>query len=139
MKKTIFSLLIFFLISLSGFTVESVNYEQISFGYFMSDVVTRDFRDLSAIEFKGKTEDSFSNLRNDKFCLKPEEKLQSLIEGATKARVNNSKEINYDQVRNVTVTDFTAKSSSAKLYLYHAVRVADNFYVFLSIQKQKEV
>jgi hypothetical protein len=77
-------------------------------------------------------------LRNFKFCLKPEEKLQSLVEGAAKGLRSNSKEINYDQVKNITITAFTNKSNRAKLHIYHAVRVADNFDVFLSVQKYKE-
>ena len=139
MKKTIFSLLIFGLIGLSSFTTKSVNYEQIAFDYFISDILTRDFTNLSAIEVKGTTEESFSNWGNYKFCLKPVEKLQSLVEGATKGLRSNSKEIDYDQVKNITVTAFTDKSNSAKLYVYNAVHVADNFYVFLSIQNRKEI
>jgi hypothetical protein len=139
MKKVIFSFLMFGLFSLSSFTTTKlVSHEQIAFDYFISDILKRDFADLQATEFKGKTEESFSKLRNFKFCLKPEERLQSLIEGATKGARNNSKEINYDQVKNITVTAFTDKSNSAKLYVYNALRVADNFYVFLSIQTRKE-
>jgi hypothetical protein len=139
MKKTMVSFLMFGVFSLSSFTTTKfVNHEQIAFDYFISDILKRDFTDLQAIEFKGKTEASFSRLRNFKFCLKPEEKLQSLIEDATKVGVTNSKEINYDQINNLVITDFTDRSHSAKLYIYQAVRVADNFYVFLSIQKYKE-
>lgn len=139
MKKTILSLLTVALtIGLSSFATKSLNYEQIAFDYFISDILKRDLTDLSAIEFKGKTEESFSNLGTFKFCLKPEEKLQSLIDGATKGPSNKSKEIIYDQVKNVTITDFTDQFNSAKLYVYHGVRVADNYYVFLSIQKQKK-
>ena len=139
MKKTIFSFLVFGLFSFSSFTTTRfVNHEQIAFDYFISDILKRDFTDVQAIEFKGKTEESFSKLRNVKFCLKPEEKLQSLIEDATKVRETNSKQIDYDQITNVTITDFTGKSNTAKLYIYQAVRVADNFYVFLSIGRRKE-
>jgi len=139
MKKTIFSFLIFGIFSLFSFTTTKfVNHEQIAFEYFISDILKRDFTDLQAIEFKGKTEESFSKLRRFKFCMKPEEKLQSLLEDATKVRETNSKQINYDQINNVTITDFTDKSNRAKLYIYQAVRVADNFYVFLSIQQRKE-
>jgi hypothetical protein len=138
MKKTIFNFVLFGLFSFSSFTTKFVNHEQIAFDYFISDILKRDFTDLQAIEFKGKTEESFSNLRNYKFCLKPEEKLQPLIEGATKGLKSISKKIDYDQVKIITVTAFKSKSNSAKLYIYHAVRVADNFYVFMSIQKYQE-
>jgi len=139
MKKAIFSFLVFGLFSLTSFTIPKfVNHEQIAFDYFISEILKRDFTDLQTIEFKGKTEESFSKLRNFKFCLKPEEKLQPLIEDATKVREINSKQIDYDQINNIIIIDFKDKSNSAKLYIYQAVRVADNFYVFLSIQQRKE-
>ncbi len=43
MKRTFFVILILGLISLSSFIKESSNYEQITFDYFVSDVLGNDF------------------------------------------------------------------------------------------------
>ncbi len=137
MNKTIFTLPIV-LISLSSFTCTTVNYEQVAFDYFMSDIFERDFKSLSVMEFKGKTDDTYSTLGDYKFCLKPEEKLQALIKNVTKEPLTISTDIKYSHIKNVTITNFKDDSNTTKLHLYHAVRVADNVYVFLTIHKQNE-
>jgi len=138
MNKAILATLLLGIISLSSFNKPAVNYEQIAFDYFVSDIFLKDFKNISVIEFKGQTETSFSTLGDYKFCLKPEEKLQTLIESVTGEPSTTSKAINSDKVKNVTITHFDANSKAAKLFVYHKVRVADNFYVFLSIQKPNE-
>jgi hypothetical protein len=134
MKKTILTLLIG-LIGLSSFTHPSVSYEQLAFDYFISRILSTDFKNLSLIEFKGETESTYSTLGNYKFCLKPEEKLQSLIKAVTKDPVYYFEKVNYNQVKNVTITNLKDDSKTAKLYIYHSVRVADNFYVFLTVNQ----
>jgi hypothetical protein len=138
MNKSMLATLLLGLIGLSGFIKGAVYPEQIAFDYFFSEIFADDFKNLSAIEFKGKTEERFSSLDGSKFCLKPQEKLQSLIGSVAKGPAYNVKEIRYNQVKNITITDFKPNSSTAKLYLYHSVRVADNFYVFLSVQVPNE-
>lgn len=137
MKKTILTLLIG-LISLSSFTRPAVSYEQIAFDYFISRILSTEFKNLSAIEFSGKTESTYSTLGNYKFCLKPEEKLQSLMEGVTSGLAGIPMEIKYSQIKNVTITNVKEDSKDAKLYLYHSVRVADNFYVFFTLHQTNE-
>ena len=48
------------------------------------------------------------------------------------------KEVRYNQNKNLTITNVQENSKTAKLYLYHSVRVADNFYVFLTLHQTKE-
>jgi hypothetical protein len=112
------------------------NAEQIAFDYFISEILKEDFKNVSVIEFTGKTEDSFSGLGKYTVCLKPE-KLQSLVKRAADGRAQ-TKEIKYDKVKDIAVTGFTRKSKAPKLYLYHSVHVADNFYVFLTMQIPEE-
>ena len=138
MNKVILATLLLGLISLSSFNKTAVNHEQIAFDYFVSDIFLRDFKNISAIEFKGQTETSFSSLRDYKFCLKPQEKLQSLIENVTVGTSPTSTAINSDKVKNVSISHFDPNSKAAKLFVYHKVRVADYFYVFLSIQIPNE-
>jgi len=134
MKKTTLFLL-FGLVVLSGFTKTPVNYEQIAFDYFISKIFETDFKNVSTIEFKGKTETAYSTLGDYKFCLRPEEKLQALIESVTREPLNISKNVRYQEIKNLTISDFKEDSKTAKLYLYHTVRAVDNFYVFLSVQQ----
>jgi hypothetical protein len=132
--KTILTLL-FGLLCLSSFTEEAVNHEQIAFDYFVSEILERDFKHLSVIEFKGKTETAYSSLGDYKFCLRPEEKLQTLIKGVTSESLEISKDVKYSQIKNLTITNFKEDSQAAKLYVYHSVRVANNYYVFLAMQE----
>lgn len=134
MKKIILLILSFGLISLSGFDKESVDYEQITFNYFIADILKSDFKDITAIEFKGTTENTFSTLGAYQFCLKPEEKLQSSIKEVTKGSTSNPKTIRHEQFKNVSFSDFQNNSNTPKLFIYPTVRVADNFYVFVSLQ-----
>ncbi|HEX6890199.1 MAG TPA: hypothetical protein VF141_05890 [Chryseolinea sp.] len=136
-KKTILTLLIG-LIGLSSFTNPAVSYEQLAFDYFVSRILATDFKHLSEVEFKGETEATYSTLGNYKFCLKPEEKLQSLIKAATKDPVYYFEKITYNQVKNITITNLKDDSKTAKLFIYHSVRVADNYYVFLAIHQSNE-
>ena len=99
MKKSFSIILVLGLISLSGFINESVDYEQITFDYFVSDILVTDFKDVTSFEFKGKTEESFSTLGKYKFCLKPEEKLGAIIEDVTKGNKRNVKEIEFKNIK----------------------------------------
>ena len=138
MKRTLSVILIVGLISLSGFIKEPANYEQIAFDYFVSDILETDFKGITSFTFKGKTEESFSSLGNYKFCLKPEEKLGSLIEEVTKGSRRKVKEIRYEHIKGLTILDFKSKGSASSLFVYPSVHVADNYYVFLSFQKSNE-
>ncbi len=138
MKKSFSIILVLGLISLSGFINESADYEQITFDYFVSDILKTDFKDVTSFEFKGKTEESFSTLGKFKFCLKPEEKLGTIIEDATKGKKRNVKEIEFKNVKELKITDFQSEASGHRLFIYPSVHVADNYYVFLSFQNQKE-
>ena len=60
MKRTFSVILFLGLISLSGFVKESANYEQITFDYFVSDILGSDFKEIKSFEFKGRTEESYS-------------------------------------------------------------------------------
>jgi hypothetical protein len=133
MKKTISTPLLLAILILSSFIKNPVNHEQVAFDYFLSDILTTDFKDLSIFEFKGKTENTFSTLGNYKFCLKPQDRFQSMMEGVTKQPVTFSKEIKYTQIKNLTIIDFKDNSTGTKLYVYPSVHAADNFYVFISV------
>jgi hypothetical protein len=138
MKKTILVMLTLGLITLSGFNKEPLHYEQIAFDYFISDILENDFKDIAKVEFKGKPENSHAGLGDYKFCLKPEERLGSSIKEITKGPRQDLKPVNYKQLKDITIVDFKDDTVVPKLYLYPSVRVADNFYVFLSLQKPNE-
>lgn len=106
MKRTISVILVLGLIGLSGFIKESANHEQIAFDYFVSDILGSDFKDIKSIEFKGKTEESFSTLGEYKFCLKPEGKLGSIIKDIAKGATRNVKVIKYENIQGLTILDF---------------------------------
>ena len=138
MKTAIFVAFVAGLVNISCYKPETIVYEQIAFDYFVSDILPTEFAGLSSIEFKGKTENTFSTFGEYKFCLKPEEKLQSLVgEVATGDRKNRQK-ISYDQVKNVSIVEFKDASVNPKVFVYPSVRVADNYYVFMSLQKPNE-
>ena len=138
MKKTILTILVPSIICICGFRKESINYEQITFDYFISDVLPTDFDDIDALEFKGRTEGSFITLGNYKVCLKPVDKLQSLISSVTNDATSEIKQIHYDPRQRIKVSDFNKDGAEPKLYLYPAVRVADNYYVFLLLGNRYE-
>jgi len=138
MKTTFSIVLVLGLIGLSGFSKKSTNYEQITFDYFVSDVLRSDFKDVTSFEFKGKTEESYSALGKYKFCLKPEEKLGSIIKDVTKGTSQNVKEIGYEHIKGLTILNFQGNANESRLLIYPSVHVADNYYVFLSFQKPKE-
>lgn len=147
MKSTSLIILVLGLISLSGFIKESANYEQITFDYFVSDILGSDFKGITSFEFKGKTEESYSTLGKYKFCLKPKERLGSIMKDVTKRLKSNRnklqhrdfvKEIKYDNIKGLTILDFqSTKASGSRLFIYPSVYVADNHYVFLLFQKPK--
>jgi hypothetical protein len=110
------------------------NYEQIAFDYFLAEVIQSDFADVAALEFKGRTEKSFSSLGRFEFCLAPE-RLQSHIRAVTRRPVKIRKNIAHDKVKSVAITSFKQSSKAPKLHIYNSVHVADNFYVFLSLKK----
>lgn len=139
MKKTILVMLMLGLIILSGFNKEPLHYEQIAFDYFISDILGSDFKGVAKIEFKGKPENSYSGLGDYKFCLKPEERLGSIMKEVTKGSRDDLRTVRFQQVKGITITDFQDDAAVPKLYLYPSVRVADNFYVFLSLQKPNEL
>jgi hypothetical protein len=138
MKRTFSVILVLGLISLSGFIKESRNYEQITFDYFVSDILGSDFKDITSFEFKGKTEESYSTLGKYKFCLKPEEKLGSIIGDVSMGSRRNVKEIKYENIKGLTILEFQSKANGYRLFIYPSVHVADNYYVFLAFQKPKE-
>ena len=137
MKKTILTLLIG-LIGLSSFTKPAVSYEQIAFDYFISRILATDFKNISTIEFTGKTESTYSTLGPYKFCLEPKEKMQSLMEKVANGLAGIPKEVRHNQIKNLTITSVKEDSKTAKLHIYHSVRVADNFYVFLTLHQTKD-
>ena len=137
MEKSFSIILVLGLMSLSGFIDESSDYEQITFNYFVTDILKTDFKNVSSFEFKGRTEESFSTLGQIKFCLKPE-KLGTIIEDATKVKRSNTKQIEFKNVKGLKITDFQNKTSGYRLFVYPSLHVADNYYVFLSFQNQKE-
>lgn len=93
---------------------------------------------MTSFEFKGKTEESFSTLGKYKFCLRPEEKLGSIIEDVTKGMKRKVKEIEFKNIEGLKITDFQTRTIGYRLFVYPSLHVADNYYVFLSFQKQKE-
>jgi hypothetical protein len=133
MNKTIQGLLLIGFIILSGFVTEPSNIEQKAFDFFMSDIFVSDFKDVAAIEFKGKTEEKSFKFGSQKFCLKPVEKLQAIMKdkGDVKA---TPKDIRFDQFKNVSLTGLSGKAE-AKLYLYHSMNVANMHYVFVSLER----
>jgi hypothetical protein len=114
------------------------NYEQRAFDYFVSDILRSDFPKIKSFGFKGKTEDSYSTLGKYRFCLKPEEKLGSLIEKVTKGSEVDAKEITYQHIKAPTIVDFQTEAKGSKLFVYPSVHVADSYYVFLSFQTPNE-
>lgn len=110
--------------------------EQIAFDYFVSEIIKEDFKGLSAIEFKGKLENTYSSLGNYKFCLTPD-RLGPMIKSVTKGKTQ-TKPVSYNSTDAVSIKGFTDDPNAAKLYLYRSVHVADNFYVFLSVKLPKE-
>ena len=138
MKKSFSIILVLGLISLSGFINQRPHYEQITFDYFVSDILNTDFNDVTAFEFKGKPEESFSALGKFQFCLKPEEKLGAIIRDATKGEKRNAKEIEFKHVKELKITDLQSNTSGHRLFIYPSLHVADNYYVFLSFQNQKK-
>src|SRR6478735_1922548 len=138
MKNAILIAFIFGVMGLSSFSVDRVNYEQITFDYFISDILRSDFKDISAIEFKGKTENTFSTLGKYKICLKREEKLESDFKDLTKGSTKQVIDIEYEKVTDLTISDFKKNSTTPKLYIYPVLHVADNFYVFISLQKSDD-
>ena len=138
MKRTFSVILFLGLISLSGFVKESANYEQITFDYFVSDILGSDFKDIKSFEFKGRTEESYSTLGKYRFCLKPVEKLGSMIDDVTKGATRSVKDIKYENIKGLTILDFQSKAISSRLFIYPSVHVADNYYVFLLFQRTKE-
>lgn len=135
MKKIFSLILVLALVILSGFKNDSLDYEQIAFDYFVSDVLESDFKDVTSFEFKGKTEESYSTLGKYKFCLKPEEKLGSMIEEVTKGLPRKEKEIDYGSTKEITIHNFQSKANGPRLFIYPSVRVADNYYVFILFQR----
>lgn len=118
---------------------ESENYEQITFDYFVSEILQSDFKEVTSFEFKGRTEESFSSLGSYKFCLRPEERLGTAIQELTKRRTKSHvKEIEFLNTGGLKITDFQKKATGYRLLVYPSLHVADNYYVFLSLQKHKE-
>lgn len=138
MKKSFLVILVFGLISISSFKNKSADYEQITFDYFVSEILKTDYKDVKSFEFKGKTEDSFSTLGKYKFCLTPEEKLGTIIEEATKGKKRNIKVIEYKNVKGLNITDFQSNSRGLRLFIYPSIHIADNYYVFLSFQNHNK-
>ena len=134
MKKGFLVTLIMGLIGLTGFMKDSIVYEQVAFNYFISDILLGEFADVAAIEFKGETESSYSTLGEYKFCLKPEEKLQSIIKDAAKGETKGRQQITFDQVNTIAITEFKKDAVNPKLYVFPALRVADKYYVFVLLQ-----
>lgn len=139
MKKSFLIIVVSAFVGLSGFTSVPADYEQITFDYFVAEILQTDFPDVTSFEFKGKTEESFSALGKYKFCLKPKEKLEAFMETITKAKNNsNVKEIKFSNINGLKISDFERKSNGCRLFLYPSVHVAGNYYVFLSFQMVKE-
>jgi hypothetical protein len=138
MKKSFPTILLVGLIGLSGFKSQSADYEQKAFDYFVSDILRADFQDVTSFEFKGHTEESFSTLKKYEFCLQPEEKLGSMIRNTTKGLKREAQKIEFKNIEGLKITDFQAKTNGYRLFVYPSLRVADNYYVFVAFQKQKE-
>ncbi|MBX2899208.1 MAG: hypothetical protein KF775_06145 [Cyclobacteriaceae bacterium] len=137
MKKLFPIFLMFWLITLSSFESESVNYEQITFDFFVSDILATDFKNVTSFEFKGKTENSYATLGKFKFCLSPEEKLGTIIESAIKGVKSNEKRIEFKDIEGLKITDFQ-RSKSDRLFVYPSLHVADNHYVFLLFRNKEQ-
>jgi hypothetical protein len=138
MKTSFLIILVLCLIFHSSFIKDPGNYEQRAFDYFVSEILRSDFSKIKTFEFKGKTEDSYSTLGKYRFCLKPEDKLGSLIDDVTKGSKAKVKEISYEHIKALTIVDFQKEAEESRLFVYPSVRVADHFYVFLSFQTPNE-
>ena len=57
----------------------------------------------------------------------------------TKGSATETKRVKYEQITNITITDFRESVTVPKLYVYPAVRVADNFYVFVALSKSSKM
>jgi hypothetical protein len=137
LMKTILSILIASTVGLAGLnTPGSESQEQIVFDYFVANIIKDDFKDLSVIEFKGKTEENYSSLGDYKSCLTPE-RLDPILKNVTKGDAQ-VKDIRLTNAKEIKVIAFTNSSSAAKLFLYRSVHVADNYYVFLSLKIPKQ-
>jgi hypothetical protein len=133
MNKTIQLFLFAGFIILSGFVTESSSTEQKAFDYFMSEIFVTDFKDIAAIEFKGKTETKFFEFGSQKFCLKPTEKLQSIMNKHEKIKLT-PKDIKFEQFKNISLAGSSGKAE-AKLYLYNSINAVDAHYVFVSVER----
>jgi hypothetical protein len=136
MKKTFPAVFVLVFIGLSGFIKESTNYEQLTFDYFVYEIAKTDFKGVTSFEFKGKTEESYASLGSYKFCLKPD-KLGSIISTAAKGE-RQTKEIKHKSIQGLSIVDFQRKADSPRIFVYPSLHVADNYYVFVVVQKQKE-
>jgi hypothetical protein len=136
MKNTIRAFLVLILVGLSGFSRESTNYEQLTFDYFVTEIAKSDFKEVGSFEFKGKTEDSYVSLGKYKFCLGPE-KLGSIVTEAAKGK-RQAKQIKYTNVGRLSIVEFQPKANNPRIFVYPSLHVAESYYVFLSVQKQKE-
>ncbi|MBN8651675.1 MAG: hypothetical protein J0L67_09620 [Cytophagales bacterium] len=137
MKKTFPAMLFVGFILLMAFVNKPADHEQIAFDYFISDILGNDFKDVTSFEFKGVTEESYATLGKYNFCLRPEEKLGSMIKELT-AMKRQTKEIDFANVSGLKITNFQSKTSGHRLFVYPSLHVAENYYVFLSFQKLKE-
>lgn len=137
MNKTPIITLILLIICLCGFIRESVKYEQITFDYFLSDILPADFADIDALEFKGQTESSFTTLGSFRVCLKPADKLQSLLISAAYGP-NEIKPIEFVQGQRLKISAINEDGPEPKLYIYSSVHVADNYYVFVLLANRYE-
>ena len=137
MKKSFPAILFVGFIFLTAFVNKPADYEQIAFDYFISDILGNDFKDVTSFEFKGVTEESYATLGKYKFCLRPEEKLASMIKGLTGMK-RQSKEINFTNVNSLKITDFQSRARGHRLFVYPSLHVAENYYVFVSFHKVKE-
>lgn len=131
MKRT---LIIFLVFGLLGFTKESISYEKIAFDYFISDILPDDFDNISAVRFKGETEDRFSTLGKYKFCLQPEEKLDYIINQVTRGSRRKVKQIQLQKNDEIEIVDYMSKAKISKLLLYPSLHIAGKYYVFLLFQ-----
>ncbi len=135
MKRRSSALLILCLLALSSFIKDTMVYEQIAFEYFVSDILKSDFKDLKSLEFKGTSEESYSTLGKYNFCLKPVDKLATIIGDAAKGVSYGARKINSEDVGQVKIVDFQSKAKDPRLFIYPSLHVADNYYVFISLQR----
>jgi hypothetical protein len=137
--KTTFSVALFLvLISATAFVKEPLNYEQAAFDHFFSEIFPENFKDVSVIGFSGRTEKSFSTMGKYESCLKPKERLQSLFESITNTPINDVRTIRYDHLKNISISDAKDSKEAARLYVYHSLHVADNYYVFVAFQQPEK-